>query len=114
MSVGRLITSVLLGPVVWLVCLQLLFALVPWACHASRTPAPYVIPALGVAAMLVSAAAIWLAWRAWREVESAAPADPTSEGRIRMLALTGLGSGALFVLVALAVTIPTLVLGPCD
>jgi hypothetical protein len=114
MSAGRLIASVLLGPIVWLACLELLFALVPWACHHSRTPARYLIPAIGVAAMVAAAGAMRLAWRAWREVGADPPAAALPEARTRLLALAGLGSGALFVLAALAAIIPALVLGPCD
>ncbi len=114
MSAGRLIASVLIAPVVWLASLELLFALVPWACHHARTPARYLIPAIGIAAMVPSAAAMRLAWRAWREVGADPAAASLPEARTRLLALAGLGSGALFMLVALAATIPILVLGPCD
>ena len=114
MSAGRLIASVLIGPVVWLACLELLFALVPWACHHSRTPVRYLIPAIAIAAMVASAAAMRLAWRAWREVGADPAAASLPESRTRLLALAGLGSGALFVLAALAATIPMLALGPCD
>ena len=43
------------------------------------------------------------------------PGNPTlAESRGRFMALTALGSGGLFLLVALANTLPKLLLGPCE
>jgi len=95
MSPGRLGLAILLGPVTWLVCLEADYALVPWAC--SRAEA-------GLAA-LCAVAAVAL---------TAPPDGPPPESRGRFMALTALGSGGLFLLVALANTLPKLLLGPCE
>jgi hypothetical protein len=110
-SRGRLLIAVILAPAVWLACLTLLFALVPWICRHPSTVAQLLLPALGIAAVLASGAAMRLTWPVWRS-----PGDGGSPeaARSRFLAVTGLGLGALFMLAALAASIPTLLLGPCD
>jgi len=102
MSPGRLGLAILLGPVTWLVCLEADYALVPWAC--SRAEA-------GLAAPLVG---LLLGWRAWRTAGDGPTDGPPPESRGRFMALTALGSGGLFLLVALANTLPKLLLGPCE
>jgi hypothetical protein len=92
---------------------MLLFSLVPWICRHPSGPARLLLPAIGLAGMVASVVAVGLVWPAWRSAGMGPGGSPVSE-RTRFLALTGLGSGALFLLVTLAVTIPTLLLGPCD
>jgi len=55
-----------------------------------------------------------LAWPAWRATGGADSNAAAPDGRTRFLALTGLGSGALFVLVAMAGIVPLVMLAPCE
>jgi hypothetical protein len=110
----RLVVAVVLAPSVWLTCLALLFALVPWACRHPSLLARLLMPLLGVVAVVVSGAAMRLAWPAWRSIGVADENGSPDDARSRFLSLTGIGLGALFMLAALASMIPTLVLGPCD
>ena len=107
----RLLLGVLLGPVAWLAGLELLFALVSLTCRYPAARAGFVLPAVGIATMLVSVVATVVAWRAWRAVQ---PTEGEFAERVRFMALTGVGSGLLFALVVVAGTIPTLMLGSCE
>jgi hypothetical protein len=111
---ARLVVAVVLGPAVWLGCFMLLFSLVPWICRHPSVPARLLLPAIGLAAMGAAGVAVGLVWPVWRSTGMGAAGGSPVAGRTRFLALTGLGSGALFMLVGLAVTIPILMLGPCD
>lgn len=108
----RLLLGMVLGPLAWLGGLELLFALVPWTCRHPTARAGIVLPAIGAVTMLTSIIAAAVAWRARRPGDSGAP-DGASD-RVRFMALTGVGSGALFTLVALAATIPIFVLSSCE
>jgi hypothetical protein len=108
------VVAVVLGPSVWLTCLTLLFALVPWTCRHPSVYARLLLFVLGLAAVLASGAAMRLAWPVWRPVGGAGEGSSPDIARSRFLAKTGLGLGALFSLAALATIIPMLLLGPCD
>jgi hypothetical protein len=103
--------AILAGPLVWLACLTLGYALVPWACVTGRS---FVIHLVMLAGFVVAAATAFLGWRAWHiggagsATEEAAPT-----GRHRFLALVGIGMGAVSALVLLANEIVTVILGPC-
>ena len=114
MSARRLWLAITLGPLAWLVYVQVAYALVPWACRHPGAGGRIALYAAGAAALATAVIAIVLAWPAWRATgradwEAAAPA-----GRTRFLALTGVGSGALFVLVAIAGILPLFLLAPCE
>jgi hypothetical protein len=104
-------TAALAGPVAFAVNHEVMYLLVPAGCRAgSETP---VHLSAGLAALAVLAG-MALARRNLRVAaacgsDSAAGGDP----RTRFLAILGLGSGVLFLVVILSQWMPTLFLGPC-
>ena len=114
MSARRLGLAVVLAPLAWLAYLQIVYPLVPLAC---RHPGALTRVGLYAAAALLLVGvvgAILLAWPAWRSTERAAFDDPPPDGRTRFLALTGVGSGVFFALVAIAGILPLFLLTPCE
>ena len=114
MSARRLWLAIVLGPLAWLTYVEVAYALVPWACRhpgAGGRVALYLTGAGVFAAAIIAVVLAWPAWRATARGDSDAAAP---DGRTRFLALTGLASGALFVLVAIAGTLPLFMLAPCE
>lgn len=105
-------TSILAGPIVWLISFQTNFALVPWACIWQAKVTLYLV---SLAALLVCAGSGVVAWREWRslgrEMEfEGAGALPRS----RMMALSGVALSTGFFIVTLAQLIPEVVLRDCQ
>jgi hypothetical protein len=100
------------APVVWLLFLQINYALVPAACVSENKTFLGVVTAI---ALLGTFGAVLAAWRAWNRAGATAQTeDGGVTGRSRFLALSGLGLSVLFFLVVLASAIPIIFLGPCD
>ena len=112
MSSRRLWLAIIIGPVAWLIYLQTAYALVPGAC---RRPMGGMIARLaaGVLALALSTAGLATAWQAWRRLDRTGAATATVTARARFMALTGIGTSALFVLVVVAGMLPLLLLAPC-
>jgi hypothetical protein len=114
MSVRRLGLAIVLGPLAWLAYVQAAYALVPLAC---RHPGPawrIGLYAAAAAVLALSVGALWLAWPAWRISDRTTTDDAPPDGRTRFMALTGLGSAAFFLLVAVAGVLPLFLLAPCE
>lgn len=108
MKPGRLWLAIVIGPLAWLAYMQTAYALVPWACRRP-TAGMVTLLAVGVLALALSTAGLVTAWQAWRHVDR-----DTTAGRTRFMALTGIGTSALFVLVVVAGMLPLLILAPCS
>jgi hypothetical protein len=113
MSAGRLWLAILIGPLAWLAYLQTAYALVPWACKRP-TGGMIALLAAGVFALALSTAGLAMAWQAWRRVGRTGAAPSTATGRTRFMALTGIGTSALFILVVVAGMLPLLLPAPCS
>ncbi len=113
MSPGRLWLAILVGPLAWLIYLQTAYALVPWTCKRP-TGAMIALLAAGVLALALSTAGLATAWQAWRRAGRPGAGTGTVTSRTRFLALTGIGTSALFVLVVVAGMLPLLLLAPCN
>jgi hypothetical protein len=111
MSARRLWLAIVIGPLAWLVYLETAYALVPWACRRP-TGGMIALLAAGVLALALSTAGLVSAWQAWRRTNDAAVG--TVSGRARFMALTGIGTSALFVLIVVAGMLPLLLLSPCS
>ena len=108
MSSRRLWLAVLIGPLAWVAYLQAAYALVPSACHR---PAGGMIALLaaGMLVLALSSAGLVAAWQSWQRL---GPSRSVS-GRVRVIALTGIGTTAVFVLVVVGGMLPVLLLAPC-
>lgn len=113
MRVLALVTSNLAAPLTWLVFLETEYALVPWACrHGSRHhPALFVVAA---AALLIATGSGLLGWREWRLAGRRRGDEPPPLGRSAFMALTGIGSSAIFTLLILASSALLLIFTACD
>jgi hypothetical protein len=106
-----LVGSILLPPTAWFLDLQASYSLVKWVCAHDRRGA-IVATGLGSLAVVVVAAA--MAWWCWTRIRG--DADERGghvEDRTYVLALSGLGLGALFALLAMTST-ATRLLMPCQ
>jgi hypothetical protein len=107
----QLWTAVLTPPTAWFLSLLANFALAPWACaRFGKTP----IFAVAAAALALSAAAGFAAWRMWRQRGIDPPGE--SGGTIaheRSLAMAGVLLSGMFVVVIVAQTVPDVMLGSC-
>lgn len=112
MNISVLWTGLLAGPVIWLVYLQLNYALVPWAC---RNGNKFVLLLVTVVTLVMTAGTGVIAWRAWiltgatNETEEGGPI-----GWSRFMTLAGIGMAALITLLVAAGLIPILIYQPCD
>ena len=110
----RLGLAILLAPLAWLAYLQIGYALVPIACRHPGVLSHLGLYASAVIALGLALLAIVLAWPGWRATADTTADDAPPAGRARFMALTALGSGALFALVAIGGIVPLLMLTPCE
>ena len=105
--------STFAGPVAWALQLQVVYALVPWACKHHRTD---LLHGMTIVFLLMSIAGGVLAWRHWRSVGGGWPGgtegDP--DARTRFMSVLGMLNSALFTLVILAQWVPAFVFDPCQ
>ncbi len=104
-------TAALAGPVAFAVNHEVMYLLVPAGCRSGSEAPVHFSAALAALAVLAGMA---LAWRNLR-LAGARGADTGAAGDAptRFLAMLGLGSGALFLVVIVSQWMPTLFLGPC-
>jgi hypothetical protein len=108
----QLWAAVLTGPTIWFLSLLSNFALAPWACTLGWKPALFGVTLVALAITAVSGL---LAWKLWRQAGLEMPGE--SGGAVaheRSLALAGVLLSAMFFLVILAQSVPSLVLGACE
>ena len=108
MSRRRLWLIALIGPLAWLVDLQTVSVLVPWACRRP-TGAMVALLAAGMLALALSTAGVV---QAWQRIGAGA-ASGAAHSRTRFIALTGIGTSAVLVLLVVAGMLPVLLLAPC-
>lgn len=105
-------TSILAGPIVWLVSFQANFALVPWACIWQAKLTLYLVSLI---ALLACAGSGFMAWREWRTLGVELEFEGSgSLPRSRMMALGGVVLSAGFFMVILAQAIPEIMLRDCQ
>ena len=108
--IAALWIGVLTGPIIALVLLQTNYVLSYVACELRAT---WFLHATALIAVVLIAAAGWIAWRS-------GPADTTehrsrvSDDWARWLSAAGVSSSLLFLLVVLSMEVPTIVLDVCQ
>ncbi len=101
-----------LAPTVFFAHLQVTYLLVSWACATGTTLWLHVAGVIGV---LLAAAGTAVAWVTWQRIGRHAPGEAGGPGpRARLLAVTGLGTSAMFVLLLLGQWVPVFFLSPCQ
>ena len=106
----RLWLVVLVGPLAWLVYLQTAYALAPWAC---RRPTWAMVALLAAGALALALGTAGVA-RAWQRVDHTRANTGLLRDRNRLMAVTGIGTSALVVLVVVAGMLPLVLLAPCQ
>jgi hypothetical protein len=107
-----LVGSILLPALIWALQMEVNYALVRRACSAQRSASLYLVT---VAALLLTAISMAIAWSSWRRSGKRWPnefADVAT--RIRFLAVLGLLMSSTFFLVILAQGIATVFFYPCQ
>ena len=105
-------TSVVIGPVMFLLNLQVNYAMVDWACNTGHGWALHVVH---LVSLLVIAGGMLLAVVLWRRTGSGWPdANAGSVSRSRLLAVMGALGCLLFAVSLVAHWIPVIILGPCS
>jgi hypothetical protein len=107
-----LVGSILLPALVWALEMEVNYALVRRACSAQRSLTLHLVT---VAALLLTAVSIGIAWKSWRRAGKRWPNEladmPT---RIGFLSILGLLVSSIFFLVILAQGIATVFFYPCQ
>jgi len=104
-------TSVLTGPMVFMLNLEVSYVLVDWACNTGNVWSLHVAHA---ASLLISVAAALLGRALWTRIGGGWPDSMGgSESRSRLLAALGTLGGVAFAISVLAQWIPVMVLGAC-
>ena len=104
-------TSVLGGPFLFLLNLEVNYVMVDWACNTGNDWALHVVHFVS---LVLSAACALLGLKLLRRVERAAPdGDRAANARSRLLATLGILSGMLFAVSVFAQWIGVMVLGTC-
>jgi hypothetical protein len=107
----RLWFGLLGSPLIWAVQFQTVYLTSEWACYAMDFSWNHVA---SIAALLMSAWALWIAYSEWRAV-GAGTADESGDPDTcrRFMAIVGMMSGALFTALVFATWLPTLTGVPC-
>ena len=104
-------TSVLGGPFLFLLNLEVNYVMVDWACNTGNEWALHVVH---LVSLVLSAACALLGVILLRRVRRAEPdTDRASDARSRLLATLGISSGTLFAVSVFAQWIGVMVLGTC-
>jgi hypothetical protein len=106
------VAGILIGPLVWLVALQVKFALVPFACWFGWKLALHTATLVALSFVVIAGV---FCWRNWRAAGAEWPGETDSpQERTRFLALLGLGSAAFSFLAILGQGIANFLLNPCQ
>ena len=104
-------TSVLGGPFLFLLNLEVSYVMVDWACNTGNDWALHVVHFVS---FVLSAACALLGLTLLRRVRNSGPeSDRAADARSRLLATLGILSGALFAVSVFAQWIGVMVLGTC-
>jgi len=105
-------TTLLGGPVFWLLSFEAKFSWTPWACDAQSKLALF---AFALTAFLLTAVAGLFAWREWRSLGSGQSEEGADTlARSRFMALGGMAFSAGFCMVIVSQAIPDIMLGVCQ
>lgn len=104
--------GILAGPLAWAFDEGVSYALVP---HACSTGHQYVLHIVTIISFAIVIAGLFVARRAQSRIPSPTSLDGGSTlDRSRFMALLGMASSSVFILVIIAQTIPRFILSPCD
>ena len=107
-----LVSSVLAGPIFWLISFQAKFS---WTPNACATQSKLTLLVFSVLALVLTAASGLQAWRQWKELgENGSSEAGGAQARRRFVAVAGMVFAAGFCVVILAQSIPDLILGVCQ
>jgi hypothetical protein len=103
-------TSVLGGPIAFLLNLQVNYTMVDWACNTGHDAGLHLAH---LVSLVLAVAVGWLGLTLWRRIGGVPDSGGGSESRSRFLAALGTFAGALSALAIFAQWITVMVLGSC-
>jgi len=105
--------GMLAGPLLWLIQLEVNYALVPWVCSEK---ASYILHISSLIFLLLALTVAMISWQNWRKAVHTGPEDTPGgiQGTGRLMAGVGFMSSILFFLIILAQSIPSFILDPCQ
>ena len=104
--------SVLTGPIIWFVQMQLKYQMVAPACQSGNQ---LLLHMIALVALIITAGAGLLGWRLWRETGRELPNEAAGVmPRSRFMAFCGLILSITFFLVIIAQEIPDLFVSACE
>lgn len=107
-----LVGSILLPALIWAIQMEVNYTLVRRACSAQRS---LTLQLITVAALLLTAVSLGIAWNSWRRSGKGWPNEFADTGtRIRFLAVVGLLTSSTFFVVILAQGVATVFFYPCQ
>lgn len=104
--------GILGAPAAWLIHLQIIYTLCPWACHTGHTWVLHVISIAFLLLLAVLAAICWLDWKRAGE-QIASDTDDPPIGRKRLVAGVGLMLASLLFVATVAQVIAGFLIRPC-
>jgi hypothetical protein len=111
-GIGWLWFGLLTAPLAFLLNLLLSYMLVPWACATSQHVMLHLVP---LGALLLAAGGGISAWDNWQRMRQVQPSEAGGVlPRSRFMAVIGLLSSGLFILVIMAQWLPHFILSPCQ
>jgi hypothetical protein len=116
----RLWTVSLTPPLVWGLHLQICYALHASVCEAQSPLKGYIVSAVALAILAVSAIVSWRLWHSWPPPDAGGAAgwpeekEPRWRGRARFMAASAFVSACYFALMIAGQTVPLVILRPCD
>jgi hypothetical protein len=102
--------AALASPIVWFVSEWAGFAFAPLACSARSNAALWIVAVVALLLVCGSGFVAWTQWNAWR------PEGDQPPGAVmpRWLAISAVVLSGSFIIVIVAQTIPSLILGGCE
>lgn len=103
-------SAVLLGPIAWILHLNVSYAVATLACAGGRM----ILIATTLLTLAIAAAGGWIGWRVWSEIGPGSETDGSVIGRSRFMGAGGLALSVLFAVVILVQSIPPILYTSCE
>lgn len=112
-STAALLAGWFIGPLAWAMHENVSYYAVFWVCGNGREWLLHVITGVALAAAVGALLLSWSSWRAARDAQERAAAEPASASRVRFLAIGGMLLSALSAFGVAMTGAMTIIIPPC-